>query len=112
MAAPAAAEKNPKVEGKEDSDDDMPELENSDANGKFSSGSRKSLVFVRENLIIVYTNLAAAGGGADAAGKGQSRGEKKSRKALAKHGLKPVPNVNRVTIKKAKGVCSGTITVC
>ncbi len=37
MAAPAAAEKNPKVEGKEDSDDDMPELENSDANGKFSS---------------------------------------------------------------------------
>ncbi len=65
-----------------------------------------------ENLIIVYTNLAAAGGGADAAGKGQSRGEKKSRKALAKHGLKPVPNVNRVTIKKAKGVCSGTITVC
>jgi hypothetical protein len=34
----------------------------------------------------------------------QSRSEKKSRKAMAKLGVKPVPGVSRVTIKKSKNV--------
>jgi|TARA_B110000238_G_scaffold117978_2_gene127952 nascent polypeptide-associated complex subunit alpha len=34
----------------------------------------------------------------------QSRSEKKSRKAILKLGLKPVPNVSQVTIKKSKNV--------
>ena len=34
----------------------------------------------------------------------QSRSEKKSRKAMAKLGMKPVPDVTRVTIKKSKNV--------
>lgn len=34
----------------------------------------------------------------------QSRGEKKSRKAMQKLGMKPVTDVSRVTIKKSKNV--------
>lgn len=34
----------------------------------------------------------------------QSRSEKKSRKAMQKLGMKPVPNIMRVTIKKSKNV--------
>ena len=34
----------------------------------------------------------------------QSRSEKKSRKAMQKLGMKPVPGVSRVTIKKSKNV--------
>ena len=34
----------------------------------------------------------------------QSRGEKKSRKAMQKLGMKPVTGVTRVTIKKSKNV--------
>jgi nascent polypeptide-associated complex subunit alpha len=38
-------------------------------------------------------------------GKGkQSRSEKKSRKAMQKLGMKPVPGVIRVTIKKSKAI--------
>ena len=40
----------------------------------------------------------------DGKGGKQSRGEKKARKAMAKLGLKAVPNVNRVTIRKSKNV--------
>jgi hypothetical protein len=45
------------------------------------------------------------------AGRGkQSRSEKKSRKAMQKLGMKPVPGVTRVTIKKSKNVsCSRTL---
>jgi hypothetical protein len=41
-------------------------------------------------------------------GKGgkQSKPEKKSRKAMQKLGMKPVPGVERVTIKKSKNVRS------
>jgi nascent polypeptide-associated complex subunit alpha len=42
----------------------------------------------------------------DAGGRGgkQSRSEKKSRKAVLKLGMKPVPGVSRVTIRKSKNV--------
>lgn len=47
----------------------------------------------------------AAGGDADEAGSGkQSKSEKKTRKAVAKLGLKAVPNVVKVTIKKQKNI--------
>merc|ERR1719460_1285148 len=42
-------------------------------------------------------------GGESGKGK-QSRSEKKSRKAMAKLGMKPVPGVVRVTIKKSKNI--------
>lgn len=43
--------------------------------------------------------------GGDAEGRGkQNRSEKKSRKAMQKLGMKPVPGVARVTIKKSKNV--------
>ncbi|KXZ44479.1 hypothetical protein GPECTOR_67g319 [Gonium pectorale] len=41
--------------------------------------------------------------GAGGRGK-QSRSEKKSRKAMQKLGMKPVPGVSRVTIKKSKNI--------
>ncbi|RKO89090.1 NAC domain-containing protein, partial [Blyttiomyces helicus] len=37
-------------------------------------------------------------------GKNVSRGEKKARKAMAKLGLKPVANINRVTIRRPKNI--------
>merc|ERR1719218_284673 len=48
-------------------------------------------------------NLEAAGGEAGAAGK-QNRSEKKSRKAVQKLGMKPVPGITRVTVKKSKNI--------
>eukprot|EP01038_Epipyxis_sp_PR26KG_P011570 gene11570-15493_t len=36
--------------------------------------------------------------------KGSSRGEKKARKAILKLGLKPIPGVVRVTMKKSKNI--------
>jgi len=49
--------------------------------------------------------VTAAAGATDAAAAGhQSRSEKKSRKAMAKMGLKPVPGVRKVTIRKAKNI--------
>merc|ERR1711990_424643 len=41
----------------------------------------------------------------ESSGKGkQSRSEKKSRKAMAKLGMKPVPGIMRVTVKKSKNI--------
>jgi len=83
--ATKAEEKKPEVEKKgedeEDSDDDMPELENAEPNAA----------------------AGAAAGQADASGK-QSRGEKKSRKLMSKLGMKPVTGIHRVTVKKAKNI--------
>merc|ERR1712220_12263 len=49
----------------------------------------------------------AGGEGGDAKAK-QSRSEKKSRKAMQKLGMKPVPGIMRVTVKKSKNVRSPT----
>merc|ERR1711934_957659 len=44
-------------------------------------------------------------GDGESGGKGkQSRSEKKSRKAMAKLGVKPVPGIIRVTVKKSKNI--------
>merc|ERR1712230_281329 len=44
-------------------------------------------------------------GEGEAGGKGkQSRSEKKSRKAMQKLGMKPVPGIIRVTVKKSKNI--------
>merc|ERR1711967_93141 len=43
--------------------------------------------------------------GGESSGKGkQSRSEKKSRKAMAKLGMKPIPGIIRVTVKKSKNI--------
>ncbi len=42
----------------------------------------------------------------------QSRSEKKSRKAMQKLGMKPVPGVSRVTIKKSKNVSYNATRTC
>jgi nascent polypeptide-associated complex subunit alpha len=52
----------------------------------------------------------ASGQGASAqakptVGKGQSRAEKKSRKAVQRLGMKPFPGIVSVKVKKGKGVC-------
>jgi nascent polypeptide-associated complex subunit alpha len=47
---------------------------------------------------------AAQGDAAAAAHSKQTRSEKKARKSISKLGLKPVPGINRVTIRKAKSV--------
>eukprot|EP00246_Nothoceros_aenigmaticus_P012289 TRINITY_DN375_c0_g1_i1.p1 TRINITY_DN375_c0_g1~~TRINITY_DN375_c0_g1_i1.p1 ORF type:complete len:210 (+),score=61.12 TRINITY_DN375_c0_g1_i1:152-781(+) len=62
----------------DDDDDDVPDLEEAQADGEDGLG---------------------AGGKSK-----QSRSEKKSRKAMQKLGMKPVPGVTRVTIKKSKNI--------
>merc|ERR1719444_326679 len=49
-------------------------------------------------------NLEAAGDKGDAAGPKANRAEKKSRKAVQKLGMKPVPGITRVTVKKSKNI--------
>lgn len=71
------------VEGEdsaEDSDDDVPELEKGDAPENTDPNAPK-----------VQANK-------------QSRQEKKARKSIAKLGLKPVPGVTRVAIRKTKSM--------
>lgn len=51
--------------------------------------------------------LRAGEQGGDGSGRSkQSRSEKKSRKAMLKLGMKPIPGVSRVTVKKSKNVSS------
>ena len=71
----AIDEKTPPAE---DSDDEPPELE--DAEGVAEDGEDGE------------------------EGSKQNRSEKKSRKAMQKLGMKPVPNIVRVTVKKSKNI--------
>ena len=73
-------ENDPRVEevGSDDSDDEVP------------------------NLVGAETGDNAGAEGD--AGVKHSRGEKKSRKAMQKLGLRPVPGIQRVTIKKSKTI--------
>jgi nascent polypeptide-associated complex subunit alpha len=73
----AAAEPHPKIEEVED---DAPDLEPAEEGGD------------------------AEGEAGSARGGKQTRNEKKNRKAMARLGMKPVPNVERVTIKKSKTI--------
>ncbi|XP_017037975.1 nascent polypeptide-associated complex subunit alpha-like [Drosophila kikkawai] len=50
------------------------------------------------------TQLGDGATGEQVAKPKQSRGEKKARKILLKLGLKPIPGVNRVTIRKSKNI--------
>merc|ERR1712217_474760 len=49
-------------------------------------------------------NLEGAGGDKNDAASKQNRSEKKSRKAVAKLGMKPLPDIVRVTVKKSKNI--------
>ena len=73
----------------EDENDSIPELEDTEA------GPATAVEPAGEG----------SGGGAEDGSKGkQSRGEKKARKMMSKLGLKPVPGVTRVTIRKSKNI--------
>merc|ERR1712024_263580 len=74
-----------------DSDDSIPELEETGAGGAQTQGTNPL--------------AAAAGLNEDEASKAkQSRGEKKARKIMSKLGLKQVAGVSRVTIRKSKNI--------
>merc|ERR1712020_128655 len=74
-----------------DSDDSIPELEETGAGGAQTQG---------QNPL-----AAAAGLNEEAANKAkQSRGEKKARKIMSKLGLKQVTGASRVTIRKSKNI--------
>ncbi|KAL7570641.1 hypothetical protein ACA910_014915 [Epithemia clementina (nom. ined.)] len=76
----------------EEADDEIPELEEqADGGAAAVDGSVDPAV------------MAAAMGGAGEDSK-QNRNEKKSRKAMQKLGMRPVPGVLRVTVKKSKNV--------
>merc|ERR1719330_1493682 len=49
-------------------------------------------------------NLQSADGKKEESGGKQNRAEKKSRKAIQKLGMKPVPGIVRVTVKKSKNI--------
>jgi len=75
--------------GTDSDSDDMPELEEQDP----GTASQQAAV------------AAAAGIQEEPVSKSkQSRTEKKARKAMSKQGLKPVPGVDRVTIRKSKNI--------
>lgn len=73
----ALEKKTTTVESEEESDDELPDLEEESA--------------VPSGVTPVDVKL-------------QSRGEKKARKAMQKLGLKHVPGINRVTIRRPKNV--------
>lgn len=64
------------------------------------SPTPNTLTTCTRNLL---TAMCCPADGASGRGR-QSRSEKKSRKAMQKLGMKPVPGVGRVTIKKSKNV--------
>jgi len=71
-----------------DTDDEMPDLEESTPQTDVPTTTTD--IFGNEQQVKVP-------------GK-QSRSEKKARKAMKNLGMKPVPGINRVTVKKAKNV--------
>jgi len=77
--------KKVEVEDAEDTDDEMPSLEEPETQGK------------------VAETVGLDGETKQRSGK-QNRSEKKARKAMQKLGMKQVPGIVRVTVKKAKNI--------
>jgi len=83
-------EKIEEVEKSESSDtDSIPELEDAPEEGQQADGD---------------VQAGVAGDDLTSKGSKQSRGEKKARKVLSKLGLKPIPGVCKVTIRKSKNI--------
>merc|ERR1719481_2074699 len=79
-----------KDEGESDSDDDVPDLEDDvDAATAREQSQIAQAAGIPEELVSKAK---------------QSRSEKKARKAMSKLGLKQVPSVSRVTIRKSKNI--------
>jgi len=72
-----------------DSDDSVPELEDTDAAFQQAHSEMAKAAGLPEEL----SSRAK-----------QSRSEKKARKAMSKLGLKPIPGVTRVTVRKSKNI--------
>jgi nascent polypeptide-associated complex subunit alpha len=91
-----STEAEPKVvEEQQSVDDDMPPLE------EVEGGSDDDLPAL-ETVTAEEEEAEAASSGATSSGHRQTKQEKKSRKALMKLGLKAVPDVSRVTVKRPK----------
>lgn len=65
-------------------------------------------LFMSTNFLTSLSFIGQQDGDASGRSK-QSRSEKKSRKAMLKLGMKPIPGVSRVTVKKSKNVCSSQL---
>lgn len=86
--------------GSDEDDDEVPTLEDDDDKG--NAGARTGAGDAGPGT---GGPGGAHAGGEDSEGGGkQSRSEKKARKMLLKLGLKPVPGIQRVTIRKAKNI--------
>eukprot|EP01087_Luapelamoeba_hula_P001027 TRINITY_DN10785_c0_g1_i1.p2 TRINITY_DN10785_c0_g1~~TRINITY_DN10785_c0_g1_i1.p2 ORF type:complete len:212 (+),score=69.85 TRINITY_DN10785_c0_g1_i1:67-702(+) len=92
-AAPAEAKKVEVEDVKED--DDIPALEKIEPTPTTTSTT---------STPAPAADAHAAGASEEEKKHKQSKSEKKSRKAVAKLGLKPVPGVVRVTVKKSKNI--------
>merc|ERR1719262_1328591 len=71
----------------------MPEVEDAEAESSESSDTEEDM-----------PNLEAADGEKGGERSKQNRSEMKSRKAVQKLGMKPVPGIVRVTVKKSKNI--------
>ena len=106
--APPAQEVEDDVEDElssDDDDDDVPDLEGAEGEGGAAREPHPppcSMPALRGGAPPWH-----AGEEGERRGGKQSRSEKKSRKAMQKLGMKPVPNVLRVQIKKSKNVGAG-----
>mmetsp|Transcript_12058 Transcript_12058/g.15632 ORF Transcript_12058/g.15632 Transcript_12058/m.15632 type:complete len:323 (-) Transcript_12058:191-1159(-) len=85
VEAASVEKKEQAAEEESDSDDDMPELEE------------------QQETPAAATGAPAAAAEEAKIGK-QNRSEKKSRKAMQKLGMRPVPGIMRVTVKKSKNI--------
>lgn len=75
--------------GTDSDSDDMPELEEQDPGEASQQAALAAAAGIQEEPVSKSK---------------QSRSEKKARKAMSKQGLKPVPGVDRVTIRKSKNI--------
>merc|ERR1712133_175405 len=89
-------------------DTKLEEVSNDNDSGTDSDGDDDSIPELEETTGEAGADTAVAGAagaaGDDASKAKQSRGEKKARKIMAKLGLKQVPGVTRVTIRKSKNI--------
>ena len=87
---------------KADSDDDVPQLEEADEAPPLKGGDDD--VPTLEDADGGDDGGDGDGDGGDEGAGKQNRSEKKSRKAMQKLGMKAVPDIIRVTVKKSKNI--------
>ena len=86
-----------------------PFCENIDGSNKDALAANINLAYLIMYIMVLFfflmLSVLSGQHDGDASGRSkQSRSEKKSRKAMLKLGMKPIPGVSRVTVKKSKNV--------